>query len=113
MAKSTNTEQPEAPANETPTGAESMDSIGKSAVIVGEPQPTHPSEVTPAEESEAERILGAKEATLSLRQHWTDADGKAHSPGDKVTVDASTALTLIGTRWATRTDVGDKESAED
>lgn len=107
MARSTTNEQPAEVDATTEAPAE------ESAVIVGEPQPTHPSEVTPAEESEAERILGAKEATLSLRQHWTDADGKAHSPGDKVTVDASTALTLIGTRWATRTDVGDKESAED
>lgn len=76
------------------------------------PLPTDPSEVTPAESSEAARILGAESANLVLRQHWNDADGKAHAPGDTVTVDATTALTLLATKWAARAEPGESALAE-
>lgn len=68
------------------------------------PPPTDPADVPPTPSSEAARILGAESADLVLRQHWNDADGKAHSPGDTVTVDAATALTLLATKWATRAE---------
>lgn len=94
------------PEGEAPTKGEQPEAEQPPAVDqpVTEPRPEPP--------SEAARILGADRAAVVLRQHWTDADGKAHAPDETVTVDASTALTLIGTKWATRVQPDAETPAE-